>query len=70
MLLGSTDDNANLLSLEDDGDKQSDVPDVQQQQAGPFIGSVFEICVTPTLCQIKRTVLSWLQVWILLIQRS
>ena len=53
MLLSSTDDNYNLLSLEDDVDKQSDVPDVEQQ-AGPSAPSFSENCVRPALLSDKE----------------
>ena len=44
-----------MLSLEDDDDKQSDVPDIhKQQQARPSTPSMSENCVTPTLLSDKE----------------
>ena len=48
-------DNSNLLSLEDDDDKQSNVPDIhKQQQAMPSTLSMSENCVTLTLLSDKE----------------
>ena len=43
------------MSLEDNDDKQSDVPDIhQQQQARPSTSAMSEKCVTPTLLSDKE----------------